>query len=62
MDGAFCTTLDWMGRELAEVRPSDETTRLTTKPLPVEGATGGLGACRLPEDNDLKPDVETGLL
>ena len=47
--------------EALEARPSDETTRLTTRPFPVEGATGGLGACLLDEDG-LKAEVETGLL
>ena len=47
--------------EALEARPSDETTRLTTRPFPVDGATGGLGACLLDEDG-LKAEVETGLL
>ena len=67
IDGAFCTFEFGIGkfRETPEAaldaRPSDETTRLTTRPLPVDGATGGLGACLLVEDG-LKAEVETGLL
>ena len=69
IEGAFCTfeLIAWgMGTfrdtpEALEARPSDETTRLTTRPFPVDGATGGLGACLLDEDG-LKAEVETGLL
>ena len=66
IDGAFCTFEFGIGKfretpEALEARPSDDTTRLTTRPLPVDGATGGLGACLLVEDG-LKAEVETGLL
>lgn len=68
IEGAFCTfeLIAGIGTfrdtpEALEARPSDETTRLTTRPFPVEGATGGLGACLLDEDG-LKAEVETGLL
>ena len=55
IEGAFCT-LELMVR----ARPSEDTTRLTTRPLPVDGATGGLGACLF--EDGLKAEVETGLL
>ena len=66
IEGAFCT-FELMGGiwreipEALEARPSDETTLRTTRPLPVDGATGGLGACLLFEDG-LNDEVETGLL
>ncbi len=47
------------GLPTLEALPSEDTTLRTTRPLPVEGATGGLGACLL---DGLNAEVETGLL